>query len=182
MRHQQFFDFSLGQFDRASATSTCDDNGQQTAGEALKQDRLRLLRERRAIYVRRGQHALLTRLLCSETATADDVYESVELPPSIDPRCLGGVPGSLARAGIIRSLGYAKSARPERHASPIQVWTLANRAAAIDWLAANPDYPDLLHGDELPLFAAVNKTRPAAATAGRDTESSPAKEGTRHDG
>jgi hypothetical protein len=165
----------------ANGSFASDGNGRHK-DEEKKQERLTLLRERRAIHVRRGQRALLARLLSGETATADYVYESVELPPSIDPRCLGAVPGSLARAGIIRSLGYIKSARPERHASPIQVWTLADRAAAVDWLAANPDYPDLLLGDELPLFAAANKTRPTEATAGRDTDSSPAKERTQRNG
>lgn len=151
------------------------------SGEARKQERHTMLRERRAVYVRRAQRALLARLLASETATADDVYQSVELPPSIDPRCLGAVPGSLARAGIIRSLGYAKSARPERHASPIQVWTLANRTAAVTWLAENPDYPDVLPSDELPLFAAHEK-RPTGATAGRESESFPPTERTHSDG
>ena len=159
--------------------ATSDDNGRrgQNEGEARKRERLVLLRERRAIYVHRGQRALLARLLAADTATADDVYGSVELPPSIDPRCLGAVPGPLARAGIIRSLGYVKSAR---HASPIQVWTIADRADAVAWLAANPDYPDLLLGDELPLFA--NEKRPTEATAGREIESFPANERTQSNG
>ena len=161
--------------------ATSDDNGRRepTEGEARKQERHALMRECRAIYVRRGQRALLARLLAAKTATADDVYESVDLPPCIDPRCLGAVPGSLARAGIIRSLGYIKSARPQRHASPIQVWALADQAPAEAWLAANPDCPDSLLGDELPLFAASEK-RPTGATAGRETESFPAKERTQN--
>ena len=156
--------------------ATSDGNGRrgQTRGKTRKQERHSLLRERRVVYVRRGQRALLNRLLCGETATADDVRDSVKLPLSIDPRCLGAVPGSLARAGIIRSLGYVKSARPERHASPIQVWAIADRAAAVAWLAANPDYPDLLFGDDLP----PNEKRPTGVTAGRETESFPAKERT----
>lgn len=130
-----------------------DDNGRHN-GEEKKQERLTLLRERRAIHVRRGQRALLARLLSAETATADDVYESVELPPNIDPRCLGAVPGSLSRAGIIRSLGYAKSERPERHASPIQVWELADRAAALSWLAEHLDADQV---DDLPLWQAAKR-------------------------
>ena len=154
-----------------------DDCGDQTAGQARKQKRHLLLRERRALYVRRGQRALLARLLAAETATADDVYESVELPPSIAPRCLGAVPASLVRAGIIRSLGYVKSARPERHASPIQVWTLANQSEAVAWLAANPDLSDLLLDNDLPLFAA-NEKRPMGTTAGRETKFFSTKERT----
>ena len=152
----------------------------QTESEARKQERHTLLRERRAIYVRCGQRALLARLLAADTATADDVYASVELPESIDPRCLGAVPSSLARAGIIRSLGYKKSARPERHASPIQVWTIADRTAAAVGLAANLDYPDLMLSDELPLFA--NKKRPTGVTAGREFESFPITERTQRNG
>lgn len=173
--HQQSLD---GLFEVAAS----DDNGRRgrTEGEARKRERHAMLRELRGVYVRRAQRVLLLRLLESETATADDVHESVELPPSIDPRCLGAVPGSLARAGIIRSLGYAKSARPERHASPIQVWTLTNQTAAVTWLAENPDYPDVLLS-ELPLFAAHEK-RPTAATAGHESESFPTKERTQSNG
>jgi len=159
------------------------DNGRRgrTEGEARKQERHTLLRKRRAAYVRHGQRALLARLLAEGTATADDVYQSVELPPHIDPRCLGAVPGSLARAGIIRSLGYVKSSRPERHDSPIQVWALADQAEAVAWLAANPDHPELLLGNELPLFAEHQK-RPTGATAGRQSDTFPATERTQRNG
>jgi len=108
------------------------------SGEARKQERLTLLQQLRAVHIRRGQHALLARLLAGETATADDGHRIVELPPDIDPRCLGAVPGPLAKAGIIRSNGFVKSTRPKRHASPTQEWILADPAAAVAWLDSNP--------------------------------------------
>lgn len=96
----------------------------------------------RALYLLRGRRALLTRLLSDGTATADDVYAAVKLPDDVDPRCLGGVPTLLAKAGIIRAAGYVTSKRPERNASPIHRWELANRAAAERWLAEHADEPD----------------------------------------
>jgi hypothetical protein len=116
-------------------------------GERRKEDRLDLLRERRAVYVRRGQRALLSKLLKTGIATADDVAAAVELPPEIDGRCLGAVPGTLARLGLVALVGYEKSARPNRHASPQAVWTLNDREAAVRWLEANQDLPDLANDD-----------------------------------
>jgi len=86
---------------------------------------------------------MLEALLHNGTATADDVRSAIELPPGIDPRCLGSVPGVLAYAKIIRAAGFVRSARPERHASWLQVWELADRAAAAErWLRDHPDMPD----------------------------------------
>jgi len=108
-------------------------------GERRKLSAHALLAARRAVYLRRGQRALLLRLLDAGTATADDVRAAVELPADIDPRCLGAVPGALARAGLVRRIDYAPSHRPERYASIVAVWQLADHAAALDWLAAHPD-------------------------------------------
>lgn len=98
-----------------------------------------LLRDRRAVYVRRGQRALLARLLDTGTATADDVAAVVELPPDIDGRCLGAVPGVLAKQGLIQALSADRSRRPTRHASLQITWRLVNAAEAWQWLAAHPD-------------------------------------------
>ncbi len=101
-----------------------------------------LLAARRELYVLRGRRALLAALLDRGEATADDVRRAVALPDGIDPVCLGTVPGELARAGIIARIGFATTARPEAHARPVSVWRLADRAAALAWLAAHPDRPD----------------------------------------
>lgn len=118
-------------------------------GEALKADLLALLETRRQVYIRRGRRAMLSAMLAGDgRATADDVRAAVELPPGIDPRCLGTVPGVLAYAKIIRATGFVRSARPERHASWLQVWELIDRAAAERWLADHPDLPDPANADQ----------------------------------
>ena len=111
-------------------------------GERRKQSILLALAARRETYVSRGRRALLARLLSHGTATADDVRRAVGLPTGVDARCLGSVPGPLARAGLIRLAGYEKSARRERHASIIAVWEMLDAAAAREWLARHPDVPD----------------------------------------
>lgn len=103
---------------------------------------IELLEQRRQVYVNRGRRALLLRALTGETANADDVRAAVEVPESIDPVCLGAVPGSLARAGIIRRAGFAPTSRPDARARPVSIWALADRAAALRWLTDNPDIPD----------------------------------------
>ena len=115
-------------------------------GERRRDAAHALLAAHRAVYVRRGRRALLEQLLLSGTASADDVRALVRLPDGIDPRCLGPVPGPLRRARIIRRADYMPSHRPERHASIIAVWQLADRAAACDWLGAHPDLPDVEPG------------------------------------
>jgi len=111
-------------------------------GAAARDAAHALLAERRATYIRRGRRALLRELLLSETATADDVRDAVALPDEIDPVCMGPVPIPLARARIIRAAGYEPTSRAAGHARPLTRWALADRPAAIRWLAENPDLPD----------------------------------------
>lgn len=112
-----------------------------TEGERRKAAALNLLADRRALYVRRGQRALLQSLLTSGSATADNVRNAVSLPSDVDPVCLGAVPTALARAGIIYRNGYVQTTRPAAHARPVSEWGLADREKAIRWLAEHPD-PD----------------------------------------
>lgn len=109
------------------------------SGESLKTEALDLLAEHREKLVLRGRRALLKKLLADGHATADDVRDSVDLPADMDPRLFGCVPVALARLGIIAPAGFTKSCRPCRHASILQVWSLADRQAAVLWLAMNPD-------------------------------------------
>jgi hypothetical protein len=112
-------------------------------GERRKADAHRRLEARRDVLVRRARRALLTHLLDAGAATADDVANAIGPgDPDIDPRWLGTVPGPLADARIIRRAGFVASARPSRHASIISTWELADRAAALAWLARNPDLPE----------------------------------------
>ncbi len=108
-------------------------------GERRKLDAQALLAVRRAEVVRRAQGALIVALWDSATATIDDVRDAVDVPAGIDPVCLGAAPGPLARAGIIRRVGFEPSRRPAAHARPVSVWQLANRPAALRWLAEHRD-------------------------------------------
>ena len=114
----------------------------QAEGERRKDQALQVLTARREVYVNRGRRALLTHGLEHGAATADDVRRVVNLPGGIDPVCLGAVPGALARAGIIRRAGFAKTTRPTAHARPRDGVELVDRDAAYRWLVAHPDAPD----------------------------------------
>ena len=109
-----------------------------TEGERLKQEALANLTARRAATVRQGQRGMLFKLLADGECTADDVRDSIDIPQGLNPTCLGAVPGPLARAGIIESMGYEKSCRPEAHARIISRWGLRDSAKARLWLAENP--------------------------------------------
>lgn len=122
--------------------STVPADAGRAAGEARKLDALALLADRREAVVRRAQRALLAVLLEAGSATVDDVRAAVELPAGVGPKCFGAAPGMLARAGIIRAAGFAKTCRPTAHARPVTVWQLADRAAAVRWLTDHPDRPD----------------------------------------
>lgn len=111
-------------------------------GEARKWAAHHLLACTRERVVRRARRALLMHLLAHGTATADDVRAVVELPPGLNPKAFGAVPGPLAEAGIIRAAGFAKTARATGRARPVTVWRLADAAAATVWLLANPELPD----------------------------------------
>lgn len=144
-----------------------DRNHERREGERRKQDVLQTLAARRETYVNRGRRVLLERLLTHGLATADDVRRAVELPDKIDPRCLGSVPGPLARAAIIRCMGYERSDRRERHASIIAVWELLDADAARDWLARHPDQFDDLGPDAAgsPVIASINPNNGTGSAA-----------------
>ena len=109
-------------------------------GERLKHEAHSLFEALRPGILRRTQRRLLAILLQGGTATIDDVRPDVELPPGVDPRCFGAVPGALARAGIIRCTErFPKSRRPIAHARRNAEWELADREKALEWLARNPE-------------------------------------------
>src|SRR5262245_9514763 len=124
------------------ATSTFTPEAGRLEGEQRKLAAHRLLEARREVFVRRGRRALLLQLLDTGSATADAVRAAVQLPPGLNPKLFGAVPGPLAVAGLIRATGFSRTARPEGHARPVTIWVLTDRLAALDWLAANPDLPD----------------------------------------
>ena len=119
-----------------------DQRDHDSEGERRKRDAHARLRARRRLFVRRAQRALASVLLAVGRATIDAVRAAVPLPPDIDPKLFGAVPGELARADVIRYDGFLRTTRAEAHARPVTVWALADRAAALDWLTAHPDLPD----------------------------------------
>lgn len=142
-------------------------------GERRKLHALAILAARRERYIRSGRRALLATLLDHGEATIDDARRSVQLPPDVNPKCFGGVPGELARAGIIRRAGFATTRRPVAHARPIMIWALLDRDAALAWLSDHPDMPDAPTGNSTPdhppapcLFDSPVNTTPDAATSG----------------
>jgi hypothetical protein len=111
-------------------------------GERRKHEAHDLLETRRAAYLLLGRRALLGRLLDrAGTATADDVRDAVELPPGIDPKLFGRVPGPLAKLGIIKCAGFVKTTRPTAHAKLVSAWQLLDRRAALEWLVEHPAPP-----------------------------------------
>lgn len=107
-------------------------------GEAGKLEAHALLEEHRRGIIREARRRLLLHLLEHGEATADDARREMVIPPWIDPKALGAVPGKLARKGIIRRVGYRRTERAEGHARPVTVWALHSLAGARAWLANNP--------------------------------------------
>jgi len=142
----------------------------QADGDRRKAEAIALLADRRELYVLRGRRALLSALLATGQATADDVRDVVELPNGINPKCFGAVPSALAREGIIRRVGYVPARRPDAHARPVSVWALVDRDAAMRWLADHPDRPDDQAADQdgpqRLLFPYQETATPAGLTAG----------------
>ena len=114
-------------------------------GERQKCNAFALHEDRRGGLLHRARRAFIQVLLArgtGGTATIDEVRAAVELPPGVNPTCFGAVFRPLARAGIIRRVGTAKSVRPETHARPVDVWELVNTEAAVAWLRDHHDPPD----------------------------------------
>jgi hypothetical protein len=116
------------------------DNGGE--GESLKRHALDRLEACRGAHIRRGCRALLAALLRHGSATIDDARAAVPLPPTLNPKLFGAVPGPLVEAGIIATAGFVPSQRRQAHARPVRRWLLADRAGALAWLAAHPDLAD----------------------------------------
>ncbi len=141
-------------------------------GQRLKADALALLESRREVYVNRGRRALLTVMLTGDgTATADAVRDLVTLPPGIDAKLFGTVPHRLAYDRIIVNAGRVKTARAVAHGRYVELWRLADRAAAEAWLRNHPDLPDpadVDQGDAVQrvLFPTQETATPTGDTAG----------------
>jgi len=104
-------------------------------------------------------------LLCAGEATGDEVRDVVELPPGIALNCFGGVPGPLAKAGVIRRARYEPTCRPAGRGRPITVWQLADRAAAKRWLYDHPDRPDGDAGSQGVILFSIDPNEPTPSAA-----------------
>lgn len=116
--------------------------GRGPTGEEAKQAALDGHHLRRPALIRSCQRAMLTHLMAAGTGTIESARGAVELPSGINPKALGSVPGTLARCGIIRRVGFVRATRPEAHARPVTLWELADRDAASAWLATHPELPE----------------------------------------
>jgi len=122
-----------------------DNNGNspnEPTGEDLKDAALRRHHLRRPALIRAAQRSLLTEALARGPVTIDDARGGVEVPEGFNPKAFGAVPGTLARCGILRSIGFVKSLRFEAHARRVTLWELADRDAAMAWLATHPELPE----------------------------------------
>lgn len=133
------------------ATTTTPAAG-RAEGERLRDAALALLRLHRAVLVRRVQRAYLDLLLTRGPSTSDPVRARVPIPPGIDPRLVGAAVRQLGELGLIRRAGLARSERPEAHGRDLAVWEIADRDAALAWLAAHPDPEPLVPGQQLTMW------------------------------
>jgi hypothetical protein len=125
----------------APVTATPSPVAALTEGEGRRDAALRLLRDRRAVLVRRVQRAYLAQLLDRGPSTVDAVRAAVPIPAGIDPRCVGAAVRGLATLRLIRRAGPDRSRRPVAHARDLPRWEIADRDAAAAWLAEHPDLP-----------------------------------------
>jgi len=114
----------------------------QAEGERRRDAALALLNAKRPAVVRRLQRAAVLIALDTGTVTADDVRAVVPIPWPINPKVNGAALNTLAELGILHAGDYIRSRRAVAHARPVRVWHIADRIAALTWLAAHPEYPD----------------------------------------
>jgi hypothetical protein len=110
-------------------------------GERRRDAALQLLRDRRAVLVRRVQRALLSHLLAYGPSTTDPVRDLVPIPGGTDPRLVGAAVRALAGLGLIRRDGLSPSTRPEAHGRHLPLWAVSDRDPALSWLADHPELP-----------------------------------------
>lgn len=112
--------------------------GPADSGETRRDDALARLRRHRAALVRDLARATVRIALDRGVLTADDLRDAVPIPDGIRPVVVGAAMQAVADAGLISCIDYRRSRRPVAHARPVRVWQLADRAAALAWLAARP--------------------------------------------
>ena len=141
-------------------TTPVDDRHGQNEGESRKDAAHHLLEAHRDVLIRRARRALLLRLLEVGIATADDVAQRIgPTDPSIDPRWLGTVPDrSQSPASYVEPTTRNRLDRFDM--LPSSQSGIANRAAAMAWLARNPDLPEAEDDDGAPCPATPKPPSP----------------------
>ncbi len=118
---------------------------EKSEGVRLRDAAHSLLIALRAALVRRAQRVLLRVLLKRGFGSMDDVRAVVSVPQNVSPKVFGVVPRGLAAAGIIAANGYVQTTRKEGRGRPVTVWRLVDASKAQQWLATNPELPDVEH-------------------------------------
>jgi hypothetical protein len=85
----------------------------------------------RRLLIAQQQLELLDAIQRGGTSTTDDIVDDLAARHHDGGRWRGAVTLELARRRLIVRVGYAPSARPSRHGSPIAVWAAGSDAAAI---------------------------------------------------
>src|SRR5919204_3065290 len=98
------------------------------AGEDRRDAALRLLRDHRAVLVRRVQRAYLALLLDHGPSTIDPVRAAVLIPEGTDPRLVGAAVRQLGELRLIHRAGLSRSVRPEAHGRDLPLWAVSDRA------------------------------------------------------
>ena len=111
---------------------------QSHVGEASKRYAHSLFETHSEPLVIAARRALLLKVLESGFATIDDVRAVVPLPSFANAKAFGSVPGTLARAGIIRDAGFVKTTRAIAHSRKNTRWELLDATKAYTWLAEHP--------------------------------------------
>ena len=93
----------------------------------------------RAKVVRHIQRVMIEILRKQRTASADDVWRRVTIPPHVHPSIMGTAILGLSREGLIVPDSTIATCRPSAHGHLIRVWRLACRDAAQKWLNEHPE-------------------------------------------
>jgi hypothetical protein len=111
-------------------------------GEARRDVALEQLRDCRPMLIRRVQRTYLVLLLDRGPSTIDPVRALVPLPTEIDPRLVGAAVRQFAALLLIHRAGLSRSVRPQAHGRDLPMWAVADRAAAVAWIASHPELPE----------------------------------------
>ncbi len=106
-------------------------------GVAMRNAALGEMDADRAAELLAARRVFLQRLLDEGRALPVEVVRGEGTP--VRPGTLGGVPGPLAKAGIISLAGFSRALTPSRRGAWVALWRLEDPEAARRWLRENPD-------------------------------------------